>query len=194
MSRPLIRFQCTSCDKRLSARMKHVGREASCPKCQTKVMVPAPPGAGANSSPNEPSAPCGHPRLDDFYRLLLERLAPRYEHHTVVNGNPRFRLQLPGFRKQEVYLEIGKSRQGEEILQVRSEIGTLSMFHEASEALRLNRTLGKGRLFVDDSQLLQLEARTRLSDVNDEQLVEIVVGISESADRFEEELFGLDVR
>ena len=194
MSRPLIRFRCTSCDKNLSARMKHVGREAECPKCQTKILVPAPPGAGANSSPHEPAAPCGHPRLDDFYRLLLDRLSPRYEHHTVVNGNPRFRLQLPGYRKQDVFLEIGQSRQGEEILQVRSEIGTLSMFNEASQALKMNRTLGKGRLFVDDTQLLQIEARSRLSDVDDDQIVEIVDEISRSADRFEEELFGIDVR
>ena len=194
MSRPLIRFGCSSCGKRLSARMKHVGREAECPKCNTKVLVPAPPGAGANSTPSTPVAPCGHPRLDDFYLILLDRLAPRYEHHTVVNGNPRFRLQLPGFRKQQVYLEIGQSRRGEEILVVRSEIGTLSMFREASRALEMNRSLGKGRLYLDDTQLLLLEARTRLSEVDDDELVQTVDEISRCADHFEEELFGIDIR
>jgi hypothetical protein len=174
--------------------MKHVGREAECPGCNTKVLVPAPPGAGACSAPNEPVAPCGHPRLDDFYRLLIENLAPRYEHHTVVDGNPRFRLQLAGYRKQEVSLEIARNRGGEEILLVRSEIGTLSIFEEAAQALQLNRTLGKGRLFIDDTHLLQLEARTRLSEVDDDGLVDLVDQISQSADRFEEVLFGIDLR
>ena len=67
-NKPLIRFSC-SCGKRLAARVKHAGQDTTCPKCKQSVHVPTPPGAGASTVSPDPVAPCGHPRLDDLYRV-----------------------------------------------------------------------------------------------------------------------------
>ena len=45
-----IRFRCPGCRRRFTASAAHVGRSSACPKCQTRVVVPAATEAAADAT------------------------------------------------------------------------------------------------------------------------------------------------
>ncbi|MBI4618457.1 MAG: hypothetical protein HY720_32970 [Planctomycetes bacterium] len=194
MANELIRFSCP-CGKRLAAPPKRAGQTTSCPKCGSPVTVPA--DAGPPPEPPmslEPAGPCSHPRLDEFYRVLLSRFAQRMDKHGVEQGNPTVRILLPLYRRQEVRLSVGRDRRGRDVLAVRSEIGTLSILEEALAALKVNRGLGKARLYLDDGNVLSIESLHRLAELDADEVAGAVEEIAARADEIEAKLFGVDVR
>ncbi len=196
MSRSLIRFACV-CGKTLAAEAKHAGKKTHCPRCKRKVEVPAPlPDAapGPDRLSLEPAGKCRHPRLDEFYRSLLGALGGSIDRHEVDDGRPSIRVRLPEHRRQAIRLDVRKDGAGSEQLFVESEIGTVTSFEETVQALRRNRSLGSLRLYLDDAQLLLVEARVRLDEVGEAEVLALVEDVSREADEFEAALFGVDLR
>lgn len=191
--RSLIRFHCP-CGKSLAAKEKYVGREATCPRCKRRVMVPGPPEPEDLPDPaavsTEPAGPCRDRRLDAFYRAILSGRIDRIDGHEVEDGRPSIRFRLPDHRGQRFRLDLSEDGQ----LVVTSEIGTATSFEETVAALQLNRTVPRGRLCMDEGQLLYLEARVDATGLDDAALLALVDEIGESADGLEESLFGIDVR
>lgn len=194
MSRPMIRFSC-ACGKSLSADAKHAGRSTHCPRCKRKVEVPAAPAAEEPARVSrEPAGPCRHPRLDAFYAGILASLGDSIDHHEVDEGRPSVRLTLPDHRRQAIRLDVQKDEKGRERLVVESEVGTVTSFEETVKALRMNRSLGQARLVLDDAQVLLVEARVRLDEVGEADVLQLVDRVSRKADELEAALFGVDIR
>ncbi len=195
MTRPMIRFTC-ACGKRLATPVKFAGRQAQCPKCKKTLRVPRPKRPAAPPSPpaTEPVTSCSHPKLDSFYRVLLKKFADRIDRHEVVDGAPTLRFLIPEERHQAIRLVVEKDDKDREWLLIQSEIGTVTTFDETATALKLNHSMHSGRLYLDDFQILQLEHRARLDEVDEAEVVAEVAEVAHEADVFEADLFGIDVR
>lgn len=195
MARSMIRFSCV-CGKTLAADSRHAGRKSTCPRCKRSVEVPFPPDppAGSEAVPLRPAGKCRHPRLDEFYAAVLSERGEAIDHHEVDGGRPTIRFRLPPHRRQSIRLDVVRDEKGRELLAVESEIGTVTTFEETAKALQMNRKLEGGRLFLDDTQLLLIEARARLEELDRREVLAMVDEVSRRADEFEEALFGIDVR
>jgi len=194
MGQPLIRFHCT-CGKRLAAPARFTGRTGECPQCGETVTVPPPIPETSLPPPKQEvtAARCSDPRLDGFYGVLREAFAKHLDSHGVNGGNPVLRFIIPESRRQQVtlWLETDDDR---EWLVVGSEIGTISILREALLALRLNRHLRAGHLYLDDEHILRLEHRLPADGLDDRRVVNAVKDVARWADEFEEQLFAIDVR
>lgn len=190
-----IRFSC-ACGKRLAAPASAAGRRGQCPRCGQSLTVPLPvPVAARDSAPVPPRlSPCDHPRLEELAQALRTAFADRLDRYAVVNGCPELRFVIPEHRQQSIRLSVERDAHDREWLVIGSEIGTVTMFEETTAALRLNRQMPAGRLFLDDYQVLQLEHRLPLNEVDESTVAQAVDAVSRAADEFEAQLFGIDVR
>ena len=195
MPRSLIRFSC-DCGKRLATTVKFAGRKTECPRCKQPITVPE-----KNSRPAPSRKPAvaavastGHPQLDSYALVLLKQFAEQIDEHQLADGEVTLRFLLPDQRRQTIRLSVEKDKHDRQWLLVSSEIGTVSTFDETATALRLNRRLTSGRLYLDDIQILQFEHRARLDEIDEARIVSAVDDVARWADEFEEKLFGIDVR
>ena len=58
-----IKFACSSCGKRLTAKEEHVGRRSKCPKCGSEIQVPALLTWEEDTKLEQPSSPPMVPAL-----------------------------------------------------------------------------------------------------------------------------------
>jgi len=194
MTASLIRFAC-SCGKRFSAKAKYAGRKTKCPKCDAPITVPEPkPAAPPSSKKVPPIEKCKTGQLDKIYASLRAHFADRLEDHSVDRGTPILKLKVPVERSQTLRVDMETDADGHEWLVMGSEIGTVTLFSETAEALRMNHKLTTGRLYLDRMQVLQLEHRLLMSDINEARLLKEADDLAQQADEFEETLFRIDVR
>ena len=196
MTHALIRFTCSSCNKRYVAPAKTVGRKGKCKKCGQMLVVPEPQHEPALAKAPEPAKPPSfeHPTLEECYQVIHRRFADQFDRHSVERGRPRFRFIIPEDRTQEIRLLVEADDAGREWLVIISEIGTVTTLDEMTTALKLNRSLGSSRLFLDDSQVLNLESRHPVEGLHEPALVKAVKEVAARADQIEETLFLIDVR
>lgn len=193
-----VRFQC-HCGKRLSAAVSSAGKQGHCPRCKAKLTVPKPKptrkeAALQTESARAPAERCRHPKLQSLYEAVLERFPEDVRRHGIEAGCPVLKFVIPEDREQAIRLAVETDAKSHEWLIVSSEIGTVMTFDETATALRLNRTIPSGRLVLDDRQVLMLEHRERLDEVDEQGIIGTVQAVGRWADEFESQLFGLDVR
>ena len=195
MPQPLIRFACP-CGKRVAAPPEFAGKKAKCPKCGNHVTVPAVQPSVTRPQPSAKSQrePCHHPALEDCYQKLVTHFENQIDHHEVTRGCPSLRFLIPEDRHQVIKLHVEKDANELEWLVVQSEIGTISTLEETTKALKLNRQIRSGVLYLDDYDVLQLEIKTRLNELDDTRLVDSIADVARWADEFEAELFMIDLR
>lgn len=192
----LIRFQCPDCGKRYVAPATTAGRKGNCKKCGKPLVVPEVHPSSLPAEPSEPVPPHSfeHATLEECYHVIVKRFADQLAGHTVRDGRPRFRFVIPEDRKQEIELLVESEKPDREWLVVTSEIGTVTTLDEMTIALKLNRSLGSSRLYLDDTQVLQLESRHPLETISEPAVVQAVREVAQWADQIEEKLFMIDVR
>ena len=101
---------------------------------------------------------------------------------------------VPEKRRQRFRLDVNHDVNSQDWLIIDSEIGTVTTIDEMRTALERNRALTTSRLFIDDTQVPQVEYRTPLDDVDETRLIQAVNEVAGRADELEATLFGIDVR